>query len=312
MGKIQGEFGLGIDGGGSATRWAVADAAGAILARGEVSAVSGHLFSDVERARLAAAMGAIAAALPCPVGAVVAGITGLAASAPQAVDARGIVAGALGLAPGAVRIENDMWIAYHAVFAPGTGHIVYAGTGAIALHIAADGQEIRAGGRGMLIDDAGSAFWIGRCALDHVWRARDFDPAATSALGAALDQAIGGADWDLHRSHVYGGGRNAVAQLARAVAEADDPVARDILGRAGAELARLALALVGRVGDRPVALLGRAATLHPAIAAGFRAAAPALRMHLATPDTAGAAARLAVNAGTAQADPNNISRGMRP
>jgi N-acetylglucosamine kinase-like BadF-type ATPase len=290
----------------------VADAAGVILARGEVRAVTGHLFSDVERARLAAAMGAIAGALPCPVGAVVAGITGLAASAPQAGEAREIVAGALGLAPGVVRIENDMWIAYHAVFAPGAGHVVYAGTGAIGLHIGADGGEVRAGGRGMLIDDAGSAFWIGRCALDHVWRARDVDPASTSPLAAALDAAIGGADWDSHRTHVYGGGRNAVAQLARAVAGADDPVAREILGRAGAELARLAVALVARVGDRPVALLGRAARLHPAIEAGFRGAAPALQMSLAEPDAAGTAARLAANAAAAQADTQNTSPGMRP
>ncbi len=304
-------LGLGIDGGGSATRWAVADGAGQILGHGEVAAITGHLFADAERDRLASAMAAIAGALPGPVSAAVAGITGLAATAPQAGEARSIVARALGLQPASVRIENDMWIAYHAVFAPGEGHIVYAGTGAIALHIAADGRELRAGGRGMLIDDAGSAFWIGRMALDRIWRARDLDPAATSPLAAALDAAIGGSDWDSHRAHVYGGGRNAVAQLARAVAAADDPAARAILTQAGTELARLAVALIARAGDRPVALIGRAATLHPAIEAGFRAAAPGKQMSLANPDAAIAAARLAAGAPAAHACTSNNPPGTR-
>ena len=295
-------IGLGIDGGGSATRWAVSTCTGEIIAQGEAPPISGLLFSDPERTRLADAANSIAAALPCPVTNVIAGITGLAATAPQATEAATILATALNLPRAHVRIEDDMWIAYHALFAPGAGHIVYAGTGAIAVHITADGTTLRAGGRGMLIDDAGSAFWIARTALDHIWRARDTNQAATSPLAQALATAIGGSDWDTHRTYIYTGGRNAVAQLARAVAAADDPTAHAILTQAGAELARLALALTARAGPRPVALLGRAATLHPAIATAFGAAAPDLHMTLANPDAAAAAARLAAAAPTAHAE----------
>ena len=280
---------LGIDGGGSATRWAIADTTGTIIARGEAPPVSGHLFAEPERQRLAAAI----ATIPHRPTRVLAGITGLAAATPQAADAACIIAQTLNLPPEAVEIHTDMWIAYHAVFAPGQGHIVYAGTGAIALHIAANGSEIRAGGRGMLVDDAGSAFWIAKTALDHIWRARDTNPAFASPLAQALDHAIGGADWDTHRSHIYAGGRNAVAQLARAVATADDPMALHILTSAGHELARLALALTARTTPKPTALIGRAATLHPAIAAGFRAAAPHLALTLPTTDPAAAAAKIA-------------------
>ena len=294
-------LGLGLDGGGSATRWAISDGGGTILAAGEVAAISGHLFSEVERGVMRAAAAALAGALPLPVGAVVAGITGLSSTAPAAVEAAAILADAFKLPAASVHIEDDIWIACHAAFAPGEGHVVYAGTGSVGAHLRADGTMLRVGGRGMLIDDGGSAFWIGREALNRVWRRRDADPGFTSPLASALDAAIGGGDWDRVRAHVYGGGRNAVAQLARAVAQADDADAREIFRAAGAELARLALALVAQAGLKPVALLGRAAALHPDIEASFRVHTPNLQMSLAKPDAAAAAARLAAGAPTGQA-----------
>ncbi len=160
----------------------------------------------------------------------------------------------------------------------------------------------------MLIDDAGSAFWIAKTALDHIWRARDTNPAFTSPLAQALDDAIGAPDWDTHRTHIYSGGRNAVAQLARAVATAATPPANgttalEIQTRAGHELARLALALTARTSLKPTAHLGRAATLHPAIEQGFRAAAPHLPLTLQTPDPAAAAAKIAATRLATRPDP---------
>ena len=294
-------IGLGLDAGGSATRWALSDAAGTILAAGEAAPITGHLYSDAERTRMRDAISAIRGALPHQPTAAIAGITGISATSPAATEAAAILAAALAIPPDAVKIEDDIWIACHAAFAPGAGHVVYAGTGSIGAHLQTDGTVLRVGGRGMLIDDAGSAFWIGREALARLWRDRDTDPAHASPLAAALDDAIGGASWDAHRAYVYGGGRNAVAQLARAVATANDPAARAILHAAGTELARLARALIALAGDKPVALLGRAATLHPAIDTGFRATAPEVQMSIANPDAAAAAARLAAGAPAAQA-----------
>ncbi|MCW3475058.1 N-acetylglucosamine kinase [Limobrevibacterium gyesilva] len=302
--------GLGIDGGGSATRWALCDDTGAVRARGEVPPVSGHLFNADERARFERVAAALRAQIgDVAVARVVAGITGLSAASPEAAVAATILAESLGLPADRVQVQDDMWIAYHAAFRPGEGHVVYAGTGSIGIHIRADGTAVRVGGRGMLVDDAGSAFWIGREALNLVWRRLDEDPQAGGPLARELSAAIGGDSWDAVRNYVYGGGRSAVAMLARAVARADDDDARRILRAAGRELARLGLALAKREGDKPVALLGRAATLHPVILAGFNEAAPLLRMRPETPDAAIAAARLAVTAEHGQAAATRRLRG---
>lgn len=290
---------LGLDAGGSATRWTICDAAGRQLDAGSLAATSGHLFRHEEFARFVAMADELAIKAGVVAG-VLAGMTGLTAEAAEAVTAADILATALRLPAAAVAVHDDLWIAYHAVFPPGAGHVVYAGTGSIGLHIRADGSMVRVGGRGMLIDDGGSAFWIGREALQQVWRTRDARPDATSPLAEALDAAVGGAGWDATRAYVYGGSRADIAALAMTVAAADDAMARDILTRAGHELARLAAALIDRAGIRPVALIGRAARLHPAIADGFRAAAPGVAMHLAAVDAALAAARLAAGRGAGQ------------
>ncbi len=83
--------------------------------------------------------------------------------------------------------------------------------------------------------------------------------------------------------------------LARAVAAADDADGFRILSRAGEELARLAQTLTSIAGEKPVALIGRAASLHPIILAAMRAAAPSLRITRHDPEPALAAARLALD-----------------
>lgn len=296
---------LGLDGGGSATRWAVCDADGTVFVRGELPAVSGYLFRPDVLAAFRAFATALAAALPGPVAGAVAGITGLTGDAPEAAQAADILAEALAVPRRAVRVEDDLWIGYHAAFRPGEGHAVYTGTGSVGLHIRADGSLVRVGGRGMLIDDAGSAFWIGREGLNLLYR-RIESGEPPGPLGAALFAAIGSADWNAVRAHIYGGtspthGRNAVAQLARAVAQAagEDAGACAILESGGRELARLAHALVAQAGLRPVALLGRAAWLHPALLAAMRAAAPELEIERPEADAALAAARVAAACGAA-------------
>jgi N-acetylglucosamine kinase-like BadF-type ATPase len=289
-------YGLGLDGGGSATRWAVADPGGEIVAAGELPPVSGHLFQQAERENFAAVLQALAGAVPPGIGAIVAGITGLSAGSESGRLAVAMLSAALGVAAPAVHVEDDVWIAYHAAFRPGEGHLVYAGTGSVGLHLAADGTALRVGGRGMLIDDAGSAFWLGREALDRLFRHIDEAGEVDGPLADAVFAVIGARDWDSVRGYAYGGGRTTIALLARAVASAaemGDAQALALLREAGTELARLARALTRRVGPLPVSLAGRAASLHPAILAAMRAAAPGLSITPASPDAAAAAARIA-------------------
>jgi N-acetylglucosamine kinase-like BadF-type ATPase len=272
------ELGLGIDAGGTQTRWALADAGGAIVAEGSVGGMSATQMNstagrDAVRGIFAMlATQVLAAGQPVRV---CAGLTGFDGVSTQATQ---MLAEVLKIAPSAIGMRNDVEIAYLDSFAPGEGYLVYAGTGSIAAWIDADGQFHRAGGRGVTLDDGGGGFWIAREAMRHIWRLEDEQPGVwqQSAMARAVFAQIGGSDWSVSRQFIYGQDRGAIGRLALAVAaSADaDPVARNILERAGSELARIALALVGRYGERPIALGGRAAHLHPLIAQSMRAALP--------------------------------------
>ncbi len=304
---------LGLDAGGTQTRWALADAAGALRAEGTAPPLSGLMLLDAPgRAALQAALQALGAALPA--GAALrsawAGVTGLDAA--QAAGFAAPLAAALGLPPASVRVGSDVELAYRAAWAPGQGVLVYAGTGAIAAQLAADGTLHRAGGRGALIDDAGGGHWLACRALRAVWREEDAAPGRGMAtpLGRALARAVGGSDWAATRGFVYGASRGEIGTLALAVAAAahdGDATALALLRRAGAELARLAQALHGRLGAAlPVALAGRVWALHPAVEAAFRealaanpTATSAMAVRRSEESAHAAAARLAATLETA-------------
>lgn len=270
--------GLGIDAGGTQTRWALAAPGGAILAEGAVDGLSAlQMATPQGREAVRAGFAQLAQAVLAhgrPV-AVQAGLTGFGGDGEQLAA---WLAELLGIAPRAVALCNDIEIACRANFAPGEGYLVYAGTGSIGAFIDADGVFHRAGGRGVVLDDGGGGFWIAREALRRIWRQEDEQPGAweASPMAHAVFAHIGGSDWALSRQFIYGGERGAVGKLALAVAASAerDPAAAAILREAGRELGRLALALVNRFGARPVALAGRAAELHPVIVDTMRAALP--------------------------------------
>ena len=273
-----GELGLGIDAGGTQTRWALADAAGAIVAEGAVAGMSATQMGNTSGRDAVRGIFSMLATQVLAVGkpqGVCAGLTGFDGLATLPAQ---WLAELLQVAPSAVTLRNDVEIAYLDSFAPGEGYLVYAGTGSIAAWIAEDGLFHRAGGRGVTLDDGGGGFWIAREAMRHIWRLEDERPGAwqQSPMARVVFEQVGGSDWALSRQFIYGQDRGAIGRLALAVdASADaDPVARAILEQAGQELARIALALVGRYGPRPLVLSGRAAMLHPLIAQAMRAALP--------------------------------------
>jgi N-acetylglucosamine kinase-like BadF-type ATPase len=294
-------LGLGIETGGTGSRWCLSAPSGAILARGEMEPMTGHVFTQAERERVTSIFTRLAAEL-AGIGkpaAIVAGVTGLGPESAVRAVFSAILATAFGCPEDKILVVDDMWLGYRARFQPGKGIIVYSGTGSIGYHLGADGEIIRAGGRGVLIDDSGSAAWIAAKALRGLLRREDERPGSgwKSTLGHALAQALGGASWDAVRTHVYGGDRGSLGLLARAVAtagDAGDAIAAGIFTQAGEELARLALALRVRVGARPVVLCGRAATLSPLIAQRFQAlVAPPVALDEMQVDVPGCAAGLA-------------------
>ncbi|MGX9785510.1 N-acetylglucosamine kinase [Janthinobacterium lividum] len=294
-------LGLGIDAGGTQTRWALANGDGVIVADGAVEGLSAlQMSSEAGRVAVHAAFSRLCEAV-LAVGqprAVVAGLTGFGG---DDVALAPMLAELLALDARDVRLGNDIDIAYRDSFEPGEGYLVYAGTGSIAAWIDADGVFHRAGGRGVLLDDGGGGYWIAREALRHIWRREDEAPGSwqDSPMAEAVFAQLGGSDWSLSRAFMYGQDRGAIGRLALAVAASaeSDPLALDILRRAGQELARLALALTTRYGPRPVVLAGRAAQLHPAIAVAMRAALPvSLMMEQKVARSHEAAAKVAARA----------------
>jgi N-acetylglucosamine kinase-like BadF-type ATPase len=278
-------LGLGLDAGGTATRWALADADGHPIAEGLLAPIAGAMWAqgDAGRQAMRAVFGqafaeaarAAAQALPGapPLAGAWAGITGLAEEHADAVATA--LAAACALPRGAVDIVSDVVLACRAAFCPGEGLVVYAGTGSVAAHLASDGRTLeRAGGRGPVIDDAGGGYWLGARALRTLWRREDGSPGhmLDSALGREVAGQLGGSDWATHRAFVIRASRGEIGLLGLAVARAanaGDDEARALLLRAGDELAALALPLMRRTPVRAIALAGRVWDLHPAIAEQF-------------------------------------------
>lgn len=293
-------LGLGIDAGGTQTRWALAAPDGAILAEGLVAGLSALQMGTAEgRDAVRATFGELAANVlqhGTPARAW-AGLTGFGGDSELL---QRWLAELLHIEPRQIHLCADMEIAYRASFKPGEGYLVYAGTGSIGTFIDAAGQLHRAGGRGVVLDDGGGGFWIAREALRHIWRNEDERPGCwrDSPMAQAVFDYIGGSDWADSRQFIYGQERGAIGKLALAVAASAerDPAAAAILRAAGAELARLARALSERFGPRPVALSGRAAELHPSIPETLRAALPPGTVFTQTPGGAHyAAARMAAD-----------------
>jgi glucosamine kinase len=161
-----------------------------------------------------------------------------------------------------VFVRNDADAALDGAFTRGSGIIVIAGTGSMALgrRIGADGSEetARAGGHGFLLGDEGGGYWIGREAVRAALAARDGtgEPTAlgeivTSVLDRTLDAIVA----TVHTSPTD---RGTLSALVPHVARSGDPVAERILGDAADALVRLADAVRRRLGapDLPVAPVG--------------------------------------------------------
>lgn len=295
-------LGLGIDAGGSATRWLLLDGNGSVVGRGEALPLTGHLFTNLDRetnlGRLAGLLGDVRETAPPD--AVVAGITGAHAGTPAADALRETVARTLGLLPSRVRITNDMDVAYASVFEPGEGVLVYAGTGSVGYHLRADLSVVSAGGYGHLVDDEGAGYWIGREGLKQTLRWADESGfPAQRPLAEEVYRVLGSSRWEDIIAVLYRGGRGAVAALAPAVGRAacrGDARAEAILEQAGAELARLARTVLHRVhAPLSVVLAGGVTNLgDPLVTAFGRALPPGTLWRVAPlyPSRAAAAAAL--------------------
>ncbi len=154
---------LGIDGGGTKTLAVLLDERGRELGRGVGGPCNIATLSDdaiAASVTTACAAARAAAGLPpdTPVESACAGVAGYTAKGKRAVFAAAL--------PGLVRsartrVESDFTIAYWGATEGRPGIIVSAGTGAVVFGRNAEGRACRTDGRGFIMGDLGSAYWMG-------------------------------------------------------------------------------------------------------------------------------------------------------
>jgi glucosamine kinase len=247
-------FYLGIDGGGTKTRCVLGDET-AVLA----TAVSGgcnvvRLGETQARESLHAVVRqacAIAKVSADQIQAVCLGAAG-AARPEIAAKLRSILAEIDPQFTAHIEVVADAVIAIEAAFGSGPGVVAIAGTGSIVYGRDASGHMARAGGWGFAISDEGSGHWIGRHAISALLRARD--EGRETALTALILES-----WKLDSIDALIQRANATPPpefprlfpiVARA-ADEGDLTARELLSRAGAELAALAGIVLRRVAPAP-------------------------------------------------------------
>lgn len=291
---------LGVDVGGSSSRWLLLDETGLELASGQVPAFTGHLFGDEERAKAELCLSEIALHLAehAPPRRVVAGVTGLSPEGSITSFLQLRFAYHLGVLAEHVHLYDDAHIAYTAAFPDEPGLLIYAGTGSVGYYHGPNGT-IRVGGYGCLIDDAGSGFAIGQAGLRQVLRWTEASGVLPEQpLAKAVYQALGTSDWPAIREHIYGGGRSAVAALAPAVVQASeegDEVAARIVAESAQDLVGLAKRLLDRLDhpSLPLALAGGVVRSSPQLVSRFGAAFPEREVRLVRDEPVRAAAQLA-------------------
>ena len=248
---------LGIDGGGTGCRAAVADAAGIVLGRGEAGPA--NIASDPDGAAaniLAAATAAVAAAGGGEVRAAGLGLAGAnaAGAAERLRDA---------LPWRRIAVVTDGITAVKGALGAEDGVVAALGTGSV-FAVQRAGVIRQIGGRGLVLGDEASGAWIGRAVLAASLRAADGFTAMTPLLAALLDE-LGGPDGVVAFSLRA---RPAdFAALAPRVVESGDPAARAVMARAEADVVE-AVGLLRGNDDLPVVFLGGLGTVFAARMAG--------------------------------------------
>jgi len=242
---------LGVDGGGTGCRAAVADAKGRVL--GEGAAAGANVFTDPEGARasiLAAAAAALeAAGRPGGMGVLVAAL-GLAGANLPGPAAR--IAAGLPFARSLV--VSDAEIAARGALGPQDGVVATIGTGSV--FAAQRGGAMRfLGGWGFVLGDQGSGAWLGRALYERALLAHDGVAAGSPLLGRALAE-VGGPEALVAWAQAARPADFArAAPMVVAAAEAGDAAGAALMAAAEAEVA----AAIDRLlldGAAPVVFLG--------------------------------------------------------
>jgi len=272
----------GIDVGQSATKVALADEEGVLLARASGPAgdelglgASSTRLRDAIESTLAAAVKRAGLPAPTRLESIVVGISGFERALqgrPPRIRARHL------------RYTHDAEIALAGAHAGAPGIVAIVGTGSVVRARARDGSEVRIGGHGYLFGDDGSAFGLARDALRAAVLAQDERRA--SGLLAALERHFGRTAAECVRGFYSGTiARSELAAFAPALlaaAQRGERAARAIVRAHALALAEQirGAARLARMRSPEVALLGGLAanaTFERALRSALRGALPGAR-----------------------------------
>lgn len=194
-----------------------------------------------------------------------------AAGAAFSIDGPRRLAAAMGvaLAAGAVMVASDAITAHAGALAGLPGVVQLAGTGAVAVGIAADGRRHLVDGWGPWLGDEGSGGWIGLAGLRAAVRAHDGRGRPTALLAAAVRRFGKPTQLPTLLATNDNPARVAASFAPDVVlaAQSGDTVATELVSAAGAALAKATLAAVRAIRSpvdilteepppTPVALIG--------------------------------------------------------
>ena len=242
---------LGVDGGGSGCRAAVADASGRVLGHG--AAGPANIWTNYDDARanvLAAARAALAEAGAAERIGELGAVLGLAGANVPAAAARLAVA----LPFARVRIESDAVIALRGAMGAGDGVAAALGTGSV-FGVQRGGQIRTIGGWGLVLGDHGSGARLGRALCEAALLAHDGMAPGSALLAELVAEADGPAGLVVWAGGAAPAAFAALVPRLLAAAEDGDGPAAAILAEADAAVARAIDVLRGG-GDLPVCFLG--------------------------------------------------------
>jgi glucosamine kinase len=180
-----------------------------------------------------------------PVQVVAAGVSGLTASESRAET---LLAGVTPLGVTAVYLAHDSISGFLGSLGMRPGAVVAAGTGVVTLGVGPAGIT-RVDGWGHIMGDAGSGYWIGRAALDAAMRSHDGRAEQTS-LTFLLEENFTSPEAAYIELQTNPDRVRFIASFAKQVVDhaESDGVAREIIRRAGSELALSVATALRRVG----------------------------------------------------------------
>lgn len=267
---------IGVDAGGTGTRALVATPAGEVVGRGRAAGANAWSSGTAPAEAISAAVAeALGERDPATVGAGVIAAAGAVTSVPRHAAAVKHAWYDLGIVT-EPRIVLDVVAAYAAGTVVPRGLVLAVGTGSVAALVDAGQLVRRAGGRGWLVGDEGSAVWLGvegvraaLLALDGRGPATVMSRQVPVALGLehAADVATAITDAVYSRSPAELG---RLAPLVVKAAEGQDAVARSLVESAAEQLVGTAVAAAAGEDPAIVVLAGSLLIRVPAVGGAVR------------------------------------------